>query len=305
MKSLILFLTLIVLAPLFSAIILKIKAFAAGKKGIPLLINYYTLIKLVQKTSVYSMSTSEIFQVGYIITLATTLTSLLFLPFSGLPPLLSFKGDIILVLYLMSLGKFFTIISAMDTGSSFEGLGASREAFFSFLAESAFFMVIISFFWFDEKLSIASYFMASNKINVWNNYNFPLPLVGISLFLILLTENSRVPVDDPATHLELTMIHEVMILDHSGPALAFIYINSYLKLLFFSSFLTLLLFPKFDPNNKWNIASFYITLICIYISIGITESIMARFKLNKVPKFLVITFSLATFATIIIMGFTR
>jgi formate hydrogenlyase subunit 4 len=129
--------------------------------------------------------------------------------------------------------------------------------------------------------------------------------VAISLFLILLTENSRVPVDDPATHLELTMIHEVMVLDHSGPALAFIHINAYLKLLFYSSFLALLILPKLSTGNMWNIVVFYITLISIYIVIGITESIIARFKLNKVPKFLVTTFALVTFATIIIIEFTR
>ncbi|MBW2176256.1 MAG: NADH-quinone oxidoreductase subunit H, partial [Deltaproteobacteria bacterium] len=135
-KSIFFWVLAILLAPFFSALILKVKAFFGGKKGPPLLINYYTLIKLFQKGSVYSTSTTFVFKLGPMVSLSAAVTALLFLPFAGHPPVFSFKGDLIFILYLLGLGRFFTIAAAMDTASPFEGMGAAREAYFPIICEA-------------------------------------------------------------------------------------------------------------------------------------------------------------------------
>jgi len=127
----------------------------------------------------------------------------------------------------------------------------------------------------------------------------------VALYIVMLTENSRVAVDDPATHLELTMIHEVMILDHSGPDLALIETGAWCKLLFYCSFLaSLLWFPSFD---SWilNSVLFYAVVALIYVSIGIVESITARYKMNLVPKFILNSFALVFFVIILTMEFAQ
>jgi formate hydrogenlyase subunit 4 len=183
------------------------------------LIKYFTLIKLLHKGSVYSTSTSFVFTLGPIVSFGSALLVLLFFPFAGAPSLFSFHGDIIVLFYLMGTGRFFTVIAALDTASPFEGMGAAREVFFSTIAELTIFAVLILFYRLNNSLSFAEYFTGANPISLMNESGALLLFVIVALFMVLLTENSRVPVDDPATHLELTMIHEVMILDHSGPDL--------------------------------------------------------------------------------------
>ena len=128
MESIVSFIFALLVAPLLSAIIVKVKAFIAGKKGPPLLIKYYTLAKLFKKGSVYSTSTSFVFKQGPVVSFCSIVMVLLFFPFAGIAPLFSFHGDVIILLYLMGLGRFFTIIAALDTASPFEGMGAAREA---------------------------------------------------------------------------------------------------------------------------------------------------------------------------------
>ena len=125
------------------------------------------------------------------------------------------------------------------------------------------------------------------------------------MFMVLLTENSRVPVDDPQTHLELTMIHEVMILDHSGPDLALIELGAFLKLFFYSAFLTHLIQPFQFSGALANGLAFYGALVLVYVAVGIIESVMARFKMNLVPKYILTSFTLVFFAAILTMGFVK
>ena len=193
MTSIIILVLTILLAPLYSALILKVKAFFGGKKGPPLLINYYTLIKLSQKGSVYSTSTTIIFKLGPMVSLSAAVTALMFLPIAGQPPLLSFNGDIILLLYLFGLGRFFTIAAAMDTASPFEGMGAAREAYFPIICEATLFMILILFTILTGQLSLAAYFSKGQPFVLWQTAGSPLLFVVMALFIILLTENSRVP----------------------------------------------------------------------------------------------------------------
>nr|MBF0222462.1 NADH-quinone oxidoreductase subunit H [Desulfobulbaceae bacterium] len=305
MESLLLYITALLVAPFFPAVILKTKAFFAGKQGPPMLVKYYNLIKLFRKGSVYSTSSSFVFKLGPTVSFCSALMVLLFFPIAGMPPVFSFHGDVIILFYLMGLGRFFTILAALDTASPFEGMGAAREAYFSTLAEATLFVVLILFYRINGSLSFVEFFTGPQAINMLGNHGALLLLVVVALFIVLLTENSRVPVDDPATHLELTMIHEVMILDHSGPDLALIEWGSFLKLFFYSSFITCLILPFKTGSVFLNGVIFLVILSLIYVAIGITESIIARFKMNLVPKFILTSFALVFFAAILTMEYVK
>jgi formate hydrogenlyase subunit 4 len=305
MRSITILALAILLAPFYSALILKVKAFFGGKKGPPLLINYFTLIKLFKKGSVYSTSTTVIFKMGPMVSLSAALTVLMFLPIAGQPPLFSFNGDVILLLYLLGLGRFFTIAAAMDTASPFEGMGAAREAYFPIICEATLFMILILFTILTGQLSLAAYFSSGQPLMLWQTAGSPLLFVVIAFFIILLTENSRVPVDDPATHLELTMIHEVMVLDHSGPDFALIELGAFLKLFFYATLVSLLICPFSLGSPAADIGLFFCILALVYAAVGVTESVMARFRMDKVPQFVLTSFALAFFATVITLEFMK
>ena len=291
----------LLLAPVLPGVILKVKALFAGKTGPPLLIRWYTLIKLLRKGSVYSDSTGFVFRLGPVAGCATALLALLFFPFAGLPPLLSFTGDIIVVLYALGLGRFCTVLAALDTASPFEGMGAAREVFFASLAEIGLFVVLILFHRMGGGLSLAGWFAGPQAISLAGPQGALLLLVIVALFLLLLAENSRVPVDDPATHLELTMIHEVMILDHSGPDLALIEFGAHCRLLFSACLVASLLRPTLAAGPLANGLVFVGLLVLVYAAVGVTESITARLRMNLVPKFILTSFALVFFAIILTM----
>ncbi len=304
-KSLIFFALAMILAPFYSALILKVKAFFGGKKGPPLLINYYTLAKLLKKGSVYSTSTTYIFKLGPMVSLCVATIALMFVPIAGQAPLFSFDGDIILLLYLLGLGRFFTIAAAMDTASPFEGMGAAREAYFPIICEATLFMILILFYVLTGELRLAAYFAGDQPMGLWSTAGSPLLFLAIAFFIILLTENSRVPVDDPATHLELTMIHEVMVLDHSGPDFAFIELGSFFKLFFYSTLVARLICPFSLGGFAADAGLFFLSLAAVYAAVGVTESVMARYRMDKVPQFVLTSFALAFFATVITLEFVK
>ena len=291
----------LLLAPVLPGVILKVKALFAGKTGPPLCIRWYTLVKLLRKGSVYSDSTGFVFRLGPVVGCATALLALLFFPFAGLPPLLSFTGDIIVVLYALGLGRFCTVLAALDTASPFEGMGAAREVFFASLAEIGLFVVLILFHRMGGGLSLAGWFAGPQAISLAGTQGALLLLVIVALFLLLLAENSRVPVDDPATHLELTMIHEVMILDHSGPDLALIEFGAHLRLLFSACLVASLLRPPLAAGTLANGLVFVGLLALVYAAVGVTESITARLRMPLVPKFILTSFALVFFAIILTM----
>ena len=291
----------LLLAPVLPGVILKVKALFAGKTGPPLCIRWYTLVKLLRKGSVYSDSTGFVFRLGPVVGCATALLALLFFPFAGLPPLLSFTGDIIVVLYALGLGRFCTVLAALDTASPFEGMGAAREVFFASLAEIGLFVTLILLHRMGGGLSLAGWFAGPQAISLAGTQGALLLLVIVALFLLLLAENSRVPVDDPATHLELTMIHEVMILDHSGPDLALIEFGAHCRLLVSACLVASLLRPTLAAGPLANGLVFVGLLVLVYAAVGVTESITARLRMNLVPKFILTSFALVFFAIILTM----
>ena len=302
MEAVLSFCFAVLLAPFFPVVIQKVKAGIAGKQGPPWLINYYTVVKLLRKGSVYSTSTSFVFKLGPVVSLAASLLLMLFFPWAGRAPICSFHGDVIMLFYLMGLGRFFTILAALDTASPFEGMGAAREAFFSVLAEATIFCILILFFRLTGSLSFAEFFVDTHLLNLMDTHGALLLLAVVGLYIVMLTENSRVPVDDPATHLELTMIHEVMILDHSGPDLALIEIGAWFKLLFYAAFLSCIINPFQVDNVFLNGFLFCAVVVFVYITIGVVESCMARYKLEVVPKFILKASILVLFGIILTIG---
>ena len=304
-ESILFWLFALLTAPLFAGVIFKVKAFFGGRKGSPVLINYYTLFKLFKKGSVYSTSTTIVFKMGPLVTLAAAATALLFLPIAGHAPVLSFDGDVIFVLYLLGLARFFTIAAAMDTASPFEGMGAAREAYFPILCEASMFMILVLFYRLTGALTFSAYLSGGLPFGLWQSAGSPMLFIIIALFIILLTENARVPVDDPATHLELTMIHEVMVLDHSGPDFGLIELGSFLKLFFYSALVARLILPYELGNPLLNLGLFSLGVLLVVVAVGVMESIMARYRMDRVPKFVLTSFALAFFATVITLEFLK
>ena len=219
--------------------------------------------------------------------------ALLFVPIAGARPVLSFGGDVILVLYLLGLGRFFTITAAMDTASPFEGMGAAREAYFPIICEATLFTILVLFFLITGEVRLAAFFESAAPLTLWQTAGASLIFVIPALFVVLLTESSRVPVDDPATHLELTMIHEVMILDHSGPDLALIELGSFFKLFFYAALLARLLCPFSLGHPAADAGAFVGRDALIYVVVGVVESVIARYRMDRVPMFVLTSFALA------------
>ncbi|MDL2209368.1 NADH-quinone oxidoreductase subunit H [Desulfovibrio sp. OttesenSCG-928-O18] len=298
----------IALAPLLLGVINRVKAKFAGRRGKPYLQLYYDLGKLLRKGAVYSTTATAVFRLGPMVNLGAVLAALLFVPLGNIPALFQFTGDFFLAAYLLAMGRFATILAAMDTGSAFEGMGASREATFSALAEPVLLIGFVPLGMTVKSFSLSP-MLAAFTPTAWEQYWPVLILLGAAFFIVLLTENSRIPVDDPNTHLELTMIHEVMILDHGGVDLALIEFASALKLWFFCAVVVgvtmpdISLFTAGDPvygtalSGRGMALCFSLAgIFAIAVLVGITESIMARLRLIRVPQLLALASALTALA---------
>jgi formate hydrogenlyase subunit 4 len=287
--------------PLLLGIIAKTKALFAGRVGPPVLQPYYDLIKLFRKGSVFSTTTTWVFRAGPVVGLVTAVIAVLLIPLANSSaPIPSFTGDLILLAYLLGLGRFFTASAALDTGSAFEGMGAAREVTFSCLAEPAFFLGLLVLAKLSGSLQLAG-MLSSSLASHWPTAGASLALVLLSWFIVLLAENSRIPFDDPNTHLELTMIHEVMVLDHSGPALGMILYGAALKLFVFGALVVRLALPLTTgyPWLDWPI--FVSGMLLVAVAIGVVESTMARLRLTHVPVLLVAACLLSAFGVILLV----
>ena len=286
------------LAPLIPGIINRVKAIVAGRKGAPILQLYFDLYKLVQKGSVYSLTTSMIIRLTPPLILACLVIGTMILPWGGMPAPIAFPGDFILLVYLLGLARFATVLAALDTGSAFEGMGASREVQFAAVAEPSLLLGFLVLILHTGSLGLSG---IASGINVsdWQTSAPVLIMVSLAWFFILLTENSRIPVDDPNTHLELTMIHEVMVLDYSGPDFAFIQYASALKLWIFGGLLVNLVVPLRFESLGLQSAVFLLGMFVISLLVGITESVMGRLRLLNIPKVLVGSAALSLIALLV------
>jgi len=298
--SLLYLMVALIAAPLMLGVINRTKALFAGRKGQPLLQLYFDLWKLLHKGVVYSRTTTWVFRAGPVVGLASIVVVAALLPFGGATALIGFPGDLILFAYLLGLLRFFTVLAALDTGSAFEGMGASREVTFSALAEPALLLVLAVVARKTGSLSLSGMFTGDAPAT-WAQAGPAILLVAGALLVILLAENARIPVDDPNTHLELTMIHEVMALDHGGPDFAFILYTSAMKLWVLGALLINVLIPArtgFFPFDGFIALA---GMIGLGVVVGVIESIMARLRLVRVPQLLVAAGALAGLAMFLVM----
>jgi formate hydrogenlyase subunit 4 len=288
------------LPPLLLGVINRTKAIFAGRVGPPLLQPYYDLIKLFQKGSVFSTTTTWVFRAGPVVGLVTAGIAMLLIPLGSATAPISFTGDFILLAYLLGLGRFFTASAALDTGSAFEGMGAAREVTFSCLAEPAFFLGLLVLAKLTGSLQLVG-MLDGSLASHWVTAGASLALVLLSWFIVLLVENSRIPFDDPNTHLELTMIHEVMVLDHSGPAFGMILYGAALKLFIFGALVVHLVFPMTTGAGWLDWPIFVAEMLAVAVAIGVVESVMARLRMTHIPVLLLAACLLSGFGIILLV----
>ncbi|MEQ9403611.1 MAG: NADH-quinone oxidoreductase subunit H [Cyclobacteriaceae bacterium] len=268
----------------FPGIIGKTKAIFSGRKGASVLQPYRDILKLFRKGSVYSENSTLIFQFTIPVYIAGLISAILVLPFGTHPGFISFEGDFVFFGYMMALSRFMMIIGALDTASGFEGMGANREAFYSMLIEPAFFVLLGTLAMFTGFDSFYDIFA-----NLHYTSYFSILVAVIATYLlaqICLVENSRLPVDDPKTHLELTMVHEVMILDHSGFDLALIHIGNALKFGIFGLLIAnCVIHVEWSPGIVYPL--YFLTQVLFAVAIAIVESFRARNKMAFNPQYII------------------
>jgi formate hydrogenlyase subunit 4 len=291
---------LVVAAAVFPGVATKTRAILTGRRGAPLWQLYADLHKLVRKGATYSTTSTWALRLAPLAVVATTLLASAIVPLDGRSALVSFTGDAVAFAYLLGLGRFLLVLGALDTGSSFEGMGASREVSFASLVEPGLFVALVALGVATHQLSLTGMFGAE----LWQQWPAVAPtviLLAVSLFTLMLAECARVPVDDPATHLELTMIHEVMVLDHSGPDLAFILYANALKMGVFTTLMLDLVVPRASLGVWASAAILVAAIIASGVAVGIVESSMARLRMPKVPLFIAGSTALGLFGLILLL----
>lgn len=279
---------MIVVALSITGVINRTRALLAGRKGVPFFQHIYNVRLLLKKGSVYSSTTSVLFRIAPTVYLAAAIVALLMIPVADLYPLISFEGDVICLAYTLALARVAIILAAMDTGSSFEGMGAAREALYGALIEPALMIGFATLAMFCGYTSLAEIFEHEQTFDL--HYSLVMFLTAYLFVKVTFVEAGRVPVDDPRTHLELTMIHEVMCLDYSGVDLAMIQIAGWLKTACFS---------MIAANAIAATCCFHwwfavpLAILLTGVSIGVVESTQARNKLQRNTTFIVTISALA------------
>jgi len=291
----------LLLAPLLLGIVNRTKAIFAGRRGQPLLQGYHDLAKLLRKGAVYSGTTTWVFRAGPLVGLAAAGAALLLVPFAGVRAVVAFPGDLVLFAYLLGLMRFCTVLAALDTGSSFEGMGASREVTFAVLAEPALLLGLAALARRAGAFSLSEVYGAVRLFDFGPTGGLPLILIGAAFFVVYLAENARIPFDDPNTHLELTMIHEVMVLDHGGPDLALVHYAAALKIWVLGALVVGVLLPMRTGFLALDLVSSFTGMALLAVATGCVESTMARLRLSRVPQLLVTATVLSTLALMLVL----
>ena len=289
-------LLMVVVALPITGVINRTRALLAGRKGIRFFQHVYNVNLQLRKGAVYSTTTTALFCIAPTVYLGAALLAFLFIPVADLEPLLSFHGDIIFVAYLLALSRVAIILAAMDTGSSFEGMGAAREALYGALVEPALMMGLATLALFCGYSSFADIFSTAQELDM--NLTIVLLMVAYVFVVIMIIEAGRVPVDDPKTHLELTMIHEVMCLDYSGVDMGLIHIAGWLKNA---------IFAVIAANAVAVAMSFHwwfaapLAILITGVSVGVVESLRARNKLSRNITFILTIVAMS--ALVLLTGF--
>jgi formate hydrogenlyase subunit 4 len=296
-------LLLLLLAPLVRGVIARLKARIQNRHGASVWRPYADLLKLFRKEDLVPDSASFVFRLAPIVVFAATLVAAAFVPLLHGSALLEAIGDFILLVYLLALGRFFLMLGAMDGGSSFGGMGASREALVSTLAEAPFLLALMS-------VAIAAHTGSITGMVQWtlgqNFFQFSAvhALAFVALALVAIAETGRMPVDNPTTHLELTMIHEALVLEYSGPSLALIEWASAIKLTVIMALLIALFFPWGAASSLSVLAiaigslALLLKMATLVLALALVESSVAKLRMYLVPDFLGVASALAILAVV-------
>jgi formate hydrogenlyase subunit 4 len=266
-------------------IVNRTRARWAGRKGPRLWQSLDDLRRLLGKRPVYSQVTTGVFRAAPLVLLASTLLSGLLVPLLGGAAPAAFDYDFVVLAYLWGLGRLALVLAALDTGSAFEGMGASREATYAALLEPALFLALGTLAAASGHASLSGLLEAGLRS--------PAEAVTglgalVALVVLLQVEAGRVPIDDPSTHLELTMIHEVMILDHAGPDLAALQYAAALKLTLCASLVAGLVDPLHGAGGAAAAAARLALTAAVAVALGCVESLVARLRLKAVPQYLLV-----------------
>lgn len=295
------FIIILISSLFFSGIIIRTKSLASGRKGPGIFQPIRDIIRLMKKGTIYSTTTGVIFRIAPSVCFSSILLAAMIIPLGNYYGFLSFGGDFVLFAAILTLGKFFMIVASLDTGSSFEGMGASRESLYSMLVEPAFFMLMGSLSLLTGKTTLQGIFSA---LHFGSYISYALGVMAtFVLAMIAMIENSRMPIDDPKTHLELTMVHEVMILDNSGFDLGLIMHSINLKFAIYGALIANL----FVGNLSWyyTIPIFFLVQILFAVAIGLLESFSARYRMSHNAQFIITLSSVALlifFGVLLILG---
>jgi formate hydrogenlyase subunit 4 len=297
-------LLVLLLAPLFTGFVRKVKARLLRRQGPPLIQPYLDLVRLMRKDVVLAESASWLFRViPYLIFAATWVAASLVPTFrTGL--LFSWSADLIAIIALLGSGRFFLALAGLDVGTSFGGIGSSREVMIASLAEPAMIMIVFTLALIagSTQLSNMAEFMASSAVGL----RVSLGLALIALIMVAIAENARIPVDNPATHLELTMVHEAMVLEYSGRHLALIELSSSLKLILYVSVIACLFAPwglaaagTSAPALVVGVAAYILKLAAGGFLLALFETSIAKMRVFRVPEFLGAALMLGLLATLL------
>jgi formate hydrogenlyase subunit 4 len=293
---------LVAIAPLVTGVIRKLKALLQSRKGPGIFQPYYDLYKLFRKDSVISRNTSWIFQITPYVAMTAVLVAALLVPaFSS--STVGFFGDLIVFIYLLAMVRFFMALAALDAGSAFGGMGSSREMTISSMAEPTMLLSIFTMALVVGTTSLGgiSGQLAASGLNLVRPSLF---LAFAAFFIATLAENARLPIDNPSTHLELTMIHEAMVLEYSGKQLALIELSSMTRLVLFLAVLSSVFMPWGIATDA-SAAAIIVGVVVFLAKIGVLvavialiESSFSKMRLFRVPNLLTVSFTLALLAVI-------
>jgi len=297
-------LLVLLLSPLLTGLVRKVKARLLRREGPPLLQPYRDLIRLMRKEVVLAQNASWLFRMTpYIIFAGTWVAAALVPTFrSGL--LFSWTADLIAIIALLGSARFFLALAGLDVGTSFGGIGASREVMIASLAEPAMLMIMFTLALIagSTQLTAMAAFMLSSQVGL----RVSLGLALLALIMVAITENARIPVDNPATHLELTMVHEAMVLEYSGRHLALIDLTSELKLLLYVSLICCLFVPwgiaapgAGAQAIMIGVATYVAKLATGGVLLALFETTIAKMRVFRVPEFLGVALMLGLLAALL------
>lgn len=297
----------LLIAPLFISVIKKVKAFCQRRQGPPVLQTYYNLVKLFQKETIYSTNASFIMRVTPYLNMGAVLTASLSVPLLFIPPSLGLLGNVMLFLYLLALAKFFMALGGLDAASTFGGMGSSREMALSATFEPVIVIVFAALAFVFNTTDLHQMFAQSGDTLLLLKHP-SLFLTGLSLFIILIVETARIPMDNPETHLELTMVHEAMILEQAGPNLALLEWSHAIKQTLLMAVLLNVLLPTGLPpqfallNIPLAGVLFVVKGLVLCVVVGVFESLLAKFRFFRLPSLFMMAFFFS-FLTIILEVF--